>query len=124
MILYNQDLVDLYRTFYRAGENRTSFRRKTIQPLHEACEVICGADAATLRDPGALQQAIASRLSRWGILPHEAEENAISRFSQYLAAQVFFGKFDGNLERFVKKRGLLEDACDLRYRLTQAKEEG
>lgn len=131
-----QKLVELYRTFYKADKDYNPSARKSIQPLYEACEIICRSDCA-MRNPETLIDMISGRiaklmqqirsgsgaLGRWVISDLAHERQAILEFSTYLVNEVFYKSFNGDLGRFGgKQRGYLEDTCELLYRLEQDKE--
>lgn len=136
MVNHPQELVSLYRKFYRADRNYNPSARKSIQPLYEANEIICKSDPS-VRSPEMLSLAIAGRiaklmdqihagsgaLGRWVISDRGEERQAILDFSSYLVNEVFYKSFGGDVGRFMgKQRGYLEDACELLYRLQQDKE--
>jgi CRISPR-associated protein Csc3 len=126
-----EQLVELYRTFYRADKDYQPSARKCIQPLYEANEIICRSDSAT-RTPDALIDVIAGRigklmqqihvstaLGRW-VLQGTQERQAILEFATYLVNEVFYGSFNGDLGRFAgRQRGYIEDACEFIYRRMQ-----
>lgn len=128
-----QRLVELYRAFYRADKAYQPSAKKCIQPLYEACDIICRSDSS-LRSPDMLSEMIAGRISkimeqihagsgslgRWIISDREQERQAILDFAQYLVVEVFYGSFNGDTGRFAgKQRGYLEDTCEFIYRTMQ-----
>ena len=125
-----QNLVNLYR----ADKDYQPSARKCVQPLYDACEIICRSDLA-LRSPEMLIDSIAGHiaklmqqihgsgggaLGRWVIPNLVQERQAILKFSTYLVHEVFYESFNGDLARFSgKQRGYLEDTCELLYRIAQ-----
>lgn len=131
-----QKIVDLYRAFYRAESNYRPSARKCVQPLYDACEIICRSDPA-LRSPEMLIDMIAGHtaklmqqihaghgaLGKWVISDLAQERQAILQFATYLVKDVFYGSFNGDLGRFSgKQRGYLEDTCEFLYRTAQDSE--
>jgi CRISPR-associated protein Csc3 len=130
-----QKLVKLYRAFYRADKRHNPSARKTVQPVYNACEIICKFDSS-VRSPETLISAIAgetdrlmrqihagSALGNWVISIPEQEKIAILEFAQYLVNEVFYGSFGGDVARFQgRQRGYLENSCDFIYRLMQDEE--
>jgi CRISPR-associated protein Csc3 len=125
-----EQLVKLYRAFYRANRDYQPSARKCIQPLYEANEIICRSNSThtpeSLRDMIAgrvaklMQQIHASTaLGQW-VLQGSEERQAILEFANYLVDEVFYESFNGDLGRFAgKQRGYLEDACEFIYRTMQ-----
>lgn len=130
-----QKLVELYRAFYRADKKHNPSARKTVQPVYDACEIICKFDSS-VRSPEALVNAIAGEMNRlmrqvhastalgyWVIPSPEQERIAILEFAQYLVNEVFYGSFGGDVARFMgRQRGYLENSCEFLYRLAQDEE--
>lgn len=133
MTNHPQNLVNLYRAFYRADSDYRPSAKKCVQPLYDACEIICRSDSA-LRSPEMLIDLISGHtaklmqqihgehgaLGRWVIADLAAERQAIIEFATYLVQEVFYGSFNGDLARFIgKQRGYLENACEYLYRMAQ-----
>ena len=134
MMNHPQNLVSLYRKFYRASTARKfhpSSARKLIQPLYEANEIICRVDVE-LRSAENLALAIAGHTAKlmqrirstsetlgyWVISDQAEERQAILRFAEYLVNEVFYKSFNGDVARFSgKQRGILEDTCEFLYKL-------
>lgn len=133
MTHHAQQLVDLYRKFYRAkGQEPSS--RECIQPLWNASEMIVKADIA-LRNPEALTDLVAGsvyklmcdirsssapgRVVTW----ESAERSAIFEFSQCFVKELFYGAFGGDIARYDgQQREILEDTCEFLYRVAQDQE--
>ena len=132
-------LVELYRAFYRADSNWKISARKAVQPVFEANNIICTCDTSIRNSPEMLRDVIAARIAklmqqihghnmagasgRYVISDSLEERKAILEFASYLVNDVFFGVFSGDVGRFAgKQRGLIEDTCELQYRLAQDEE--
>jgi CRISPR-associated protein Csc3 len=136
VVNHPQKLVELYCKFYRADRVYQPSARKCIQPLYDACEIICTADS-TLRNSEMLIGAIAGKiqklmdqihsgngaLGRYVISDRAKERQNVLEFAQYLVDEVFYKGFNGDVGRFMgKQRGYIENTCEFIYRIAQDKE--
>jgi CRISPR-associated protein Csc3 len=133
-----QNLVLLYRKFYRANKDYNPSARKSIQPVYDGLEIICRSDKA-MRNLEMLVDAVAGNVAKLMRQIHggntagaagkfvlgsqEKEREAILDFAKYLVEDVFYGTFKGDIGRLDgKQRGFIEDTCEFLYRVEQDKE--
>jgi hypothetical protein len=128
-----QEIVMLYRTFYRAAKQYNPERRNSIMPLLLASEVISQSQSKG-ED---LSQEITGRIvakmgqiyhghakGRWVVSDTATQAKLIKQFADFIVFHVLGERFNGDKASFSSKRGvgLIEDACYALYVLEQDKE--
>jgi CRISPR-associated protein Csc3 len=138
-----QELVRLYRKFYRHGSGRLN-SNAILRPIREAADTLLDADLRLFNDDTALVELIAGRLRKSissvsqagssGTVPvwlydkaqgnvNEQIDHAIYEFAEYFVNQIYRDVFNRNRAALAGKQlNLLKNACETIYISEQRRE--